>query len=125
MLSSPCGLDRAVSVGQCQRGRSLNIAAETIRYDFDESNLSAGNSRHFAVVLPEVVAGLDLVHEAVLGLDEPIKAIAHLEGADHSESVERKPFEKFPVPPRTRPKASLPVGRTPALLLQHRTPPPR
>src|SRR5258708_17203722 len=120
MLSSPCGLDGAVAVGQCNGGRSLNIAAETIRYDFDESNLSAGNSRHFAVVLPEVVAGLDLVHEAVLGLDEPIKAIAHLEGADHSESVERKPFETFAVPPRTRTKACLAVSRPRALSLAER-----
>src|SRR5712671_7233259 len=97
MLSSPCGLNRAMSIGQCQRGRSLNIAAEAIRYDLDESNFSAGNSRHFAVVLPEVVAGLNLVHEAVFGLNQPIEATAHLEGADHLQRVEREPFEEFAV----------------------------
>src|ERR1700688_2512671 len=88
------------SIGQCQRGRSLDIAAETIRDDFDETNSSGGNFRHFAVVLPEVVPRLNLVHEAVLGEDQPIKAAAHLEGADHFQSVERKAFQKFAAAPR-------------------------
>src|ERR1700675_2924881 len=64
------------SIGQRQRGRSLDIAAEAIRNDFDETNFSAGNFRYFAVVLSEVVPGLNLVHETVFGLDQPVKARA-------------------------------------------------
>src|SRR3984957_16955345 len=57
------------SIGKCQGGRSLDIAPETIRYDFDAANFPAGNFGHFAVVLPEVIAGLDFVYEPVFGLD--------------------------------------------------------
>src|SRR5882757_1862225 len=111
-----------MSIGQCQRGRSLDIAAEPIRYDFDETNFSAGNFRHFAVVLAEVVARLNLVYEAVLGLDEPVEAAAHLEGADHSERVERKTFQKFAVAPRAR-ASRLAVGRARPLRLEGRAHP--
>src|ERR1700733_8734334 len=114
MLSSPW----VASIGQCQRGRSLDIAAETVRYDFDETNFSAGNFRHFAVVLPEVVAGLNLVYEAVFGLDEPIEAAAHLECPNHLQSVERKILEELAVAPRTRPQGGLAAAR--ALWLERR-----
>src|ERR1700694_4875096 len=109
-----------MSVGQCQRGRSLDIAAETIRYDLDETNFSAANFGHFAVVLPEVVARLNLVHQAVLGLDQPIKAAADLECADHFQRVERKTLEEFAVAPRSRPQGSLAVGPAHTLRLERR-----
>src|SRR3974390_742904 len=92
------------SIGQCQCGRTLYVAAETIRNDLDEANSPACYFDHFAVVLTHVITELNLVHQAVFGLHQPVEITADLEGGDHLERVERKALQEFAVTPRTRPQ---------------------
>src|SRR5208283_3548913 len=86
---------------------SLDIAAETVRYDFDETYFALRNFRNLPIVLPEIVAGLNLVHQTVFRLHESVKAAAHFESADHLQGIERETFEELAVAPRARAQAGL------------------
>src|SRR5882757_4022259 len=90
------------SIIQCQLVRSLDIAAETVRYDFDELDLAGGYVGDFPIVLSQIIAGLHLVHEAVLRLHQAVEIAAHLEGAHHPERIERESLEELAVTARTR-----------------------
>src|SRR5882757_2203776 len=98
------------SIIQCQLVRSLDIAAETVRYDFYETDLAGGYVGDFPIVLSQIIAGLHLVHEAVLRLHQPVEIAAHLEGAHHPERIERKSLEELAVAARTRPEARDPAA---------------